>query len=324
MGLLLSCRELSKSYGGRALFTGITLGLYEGDRVGMFGPNGAGKSTFLKTLAGIEQPDDGAIEVRRGVRVGYVAQQDVFAEETPRAELERFLRERKGETHDVHIQAAITLTQIGFSDEAAADDGGGPHSPETPIATLSGGWRKRLALARALALEPDLLLLDEPTNHLDLEGIQWLESLLKGARFSFLVVTHDRYFLENVTTRVMEINPIFKGGYLAVPGTYSDFLERREPVLEAQEKEQQAMKMQVAEEIAWLKRGPKAQRNKNKSRIKDAHDLIETTRKPATAPPPIRQWISNSRRPSARRASCSPPTRWSRRCATRRGKSSTR
>lgn len=276
MGLLLSCRELTRSHGGRALFSEITLGLYDGDRVGMFGPNGAGKSTFLKTLAGIEPPDSGAIELRRGIRVGYVAQQDAFLADTPRAELQRVLREMKLEEHDLHTRAAITLTQIGFSDETAADDGGGPHTPETPIATLSGGWRKRLALARALSQEPDLLLLDEPTNHLDLEGIEWLENLLQAAKFAFLVVTHDRYFLENVTTRVIEINPIFKDGYLAVPGTYSDFLERREPVLEAQEKEQQAMKTQVAEEIAWLKRGPKAQRNKNKSRIKDAHDLIET------------------------------------------------
>ena len=133
------------------------------------------------------------------------------------------------------------------------------------------GW----ALARQLVLKPELLLLDEPTNHLDVEGILWLENLLKGANFAFLVVTHDRYFLDSVTTRIIEINPIFADGYLSVPGTYSDFLERREPVLEAQEKEQQALKMKVKEEIAWMRRGPKAQRNKNKSRYKDAEALIK-------------------------------------------------
>ena len=255
MALLVSSRDLGKSFGPRLLFTGITLGLYDGDRVGMFGPNGAGKSTFLRVLAGIEEPDQGVIERRRGVRVGYVAQLDVFAEETPREELLRVLRERGGkmEEYDIHTRAAIVLTQVGFPDDPGTPGAGGVHGADTAIAALSGGWRKRLALARELVLEPELLLLDEPTNHLDLEGILWLEGLLKNAPFAFLVVTHDRYFLENVTTRVMEINPVFEGGYLAVPGTYSDFLERREMALEAQEKQQQAMKMQVKEEIAWLK-----------------------------------------------------------------------
>jgi ATP-binding cassette subfamily F protein uup len=268
MALLLSTQNLSKSYGPRALFQGITLGLYDGDRAGLFGPNGAGKSTLLKILAGREHADEGTIEARRGIRVGYLAQEDRFTQETPEDELLHTLAAADPhiEEHDKHTRTAITLTQLGFVDD---------HAPTVPIATLSGGWKKRLALARELVLEPDLLLLDEPTNHLDLEGIQWLENLLKGAKFAFLVVTHDRYFLDNVTTRIIELNPIFKDGYLSVPGTYSDFLERREPVLEAQLKEQQTMKMKVQEEIAWLKRGPKAQRNKNKSRIKDAHDLIQ-------------------------------------------------
>ncbi len=268
MPLLLSCQNLAKSYGHRALFAGITMGLYDGDRAGMFGPNGAGKSTFLKILADLEQPDEGTIERRKGIRIGYVAQEDRFAAGTPQEELLRTLAEEDShaEEHDKVTRTAIILTQMGFT---------GDHSPETPIAALSGGWRKRLALARRLVLGPDLLLLDEPTNHLDLEGILWLESLLKGANFAFLVVTHDRYFLDNVTTRIIEINPIFADGYLSVPGTYSDFLDRRQPVLEAQAKQQQTMKMKVQEEIAWLKRGPKAQRNKNKSRIKDAHKLFE-------------------------------------------------
>ena len=267
MALLLSTQNLAKSYGPRQLFTGITMGLYDGDRAGLFGPNGAGKSTLLKILSGREHADDGTIEARRGIRVGYVAQEDKFVGETPEEELLAALKDEHLEEHDKHTRTAIMLTQIGFVDA--------PHAPETPIASLSGGWRKRLALARELVLEPELLLLDEPTNHLDLEGILWLETLLKNASFAFLVVTHDRYFLDNVTTRIIEINPIFADGYLSVPGTYTDFLERREPVLEAQAKEQQTMKMKVKEEIAWLKRGPKAQRNKNKSRIKDAHDLIE-------------------------------------------------
>ena len=268
MALLLSCQNLAKSYGHRALFAGITLGIYDGDRAGMFGPNGAGKTTFLKILAGQEQADEGTMERRKGIRVGYVAQEDRFEGATPREELLATLarEDPHGEEHDRETRAAIILTQMGFVDD---------HAPDVAVGVLSGGWRKRLALARELVLEPELLLLDEPTNHLDLEGILWLENLLKGATFAFLVVTHDRYFLDNVTTRIIEINPIFEGGYLSVPGTYSDFLDRRQPVLEAQAKEQQTMKMQVQEEIAWLKRGPKAQRNKNKSRITDAHKLFE-------------------------------------------------
>jgi len=264
MSLLLSCQNLAKTYGSRRLFTGITMGFYEGERTGLFGPNGAGKSTLMKILAQREQPDDGTLEIRRGVKVGYLPQQDRFSADTPRNELLHALADAHLEEHERDTQIAIMLTKIGFDDH------------DVQIATLSGGWRKRLALARELILQPHLLLLDEPTNHLDLEGILWLESLLKSTNFSFVVVTHDRYFLENVTNRVIEINPMFTEGYLSVPGTYSDFLERRDVVLEAQAKQEQTLKQQVKKEIDWLRRGPKAQRNKNKSRIKDAHEKIDS------------------------------------------------
>lgn len=264
MALLASCQNISKTYGVRALFSGITLGLYDGERCGMFGPNGAGKSTLLKILAGREQPDEGTIEGRRGVRVGYLPQEDRFTEETAQAEMLKALAGEPIEEHDKLTRAATTLTLIGFEDHNVG------------VATLSGGWRKRLALARQLVLEPDLLLLDEPTNHLDLEGILWLEVLLKNARFAYVVVTHDRYFLDNVTNRIIEVNPMYADGYLSVPGTYTDFLSRREVVLEAQAKAEQTLKMKVQGEVAWLRRGPKARRGKSKSRIKDAHEMIGT------------------------------------------------
>jgi ATP-binding cassette subfamily F protein uup len=264
MALLLSCQNIAKAYGSRELFEGITLGLYEGERCGMFGPNGAGKSTFLKILAGREQPDEGTLEARRGVRVGYLAQEDRFTAETAQEELIGALAKEHGDEHDKLTRVAIVLSKVGFEDH------------DVRVETLSGGWRKRLALARELLMEPDLLLLDEPTNHLDLEGILWLEKMLKGSSFAYVVVTHDRYFLENVTNRVIEINRVYGDGYLSVPGTYADFLERREVVLEAQAKEQQALQQKVKGEIAWLRRGPKARRTKAKSRIEDAHELIET------------------------------------------------
>ncbi|MGN6367336.1 MAG: ABC-F family ATP-binding cassette domain-containing protein [Phycisphaerae bacterium] len=270
MGLLLSCQNLSKSYSARALFEGITLGLYEGERCGMFGPNGAGKSTFLKILAGREHADEGTIEARRGVKVGYLAQEDRFTAETPRQELLGALRGnsefrvQNSEVDEVEAETrvAIVLSKVGFEDH------------EVKIATLSGGWRKRLAIARELLLEPDLLLLDEPTNHLDLEGILWLEKLLNSSKFAYVVITHDRYFLENVTNRVIEINRIFSEGFLSVPGTYSDFLERREEVLAAQAKEQEALENRARAEIAWLRRGPKAQRRKSKFRLGDAEKVF--------------------------------------------------
>ncbi|HVS71644.1 MAG TPA: ABC-F family ATP-binding cassette domain-containing protein [Phycisphaerae bacterium] len=282
MPLLLSAQNLAKSFSGRRLFSGITLGLYDGERIGMFGPNGAGKSTFLKILAGRELPDEGALEARRGVRVGYLPQEDRFEKATPEEELVHALRDEHAghlEAHEKHTRAAIILTKIGFG-----LDGAPPMDAD--LRTLSGGWRKRAALARELVKQPHLLLLDEPTNHLDLEGIEWLERFLNSGAAggsgggngggAFLVVTHDRYFLENVTSRVIEINPLFTGGFLSVAGNYDEFLERRQVVLEAQAKEQQSLSERVKEEIAWLRRGPKAQRTKNKSRIKDAHALIST------------------------------------------------
>jgi len=264
MALLLSCQNIAKSYGVRPLFTGITMGLYEGERCGMFGPNGAGKSTFLKILAQREQPDEGTLESRRGVTVGYVAQEDKFTAETAHDELFAALEDARIEEHEKYTRVAIMLTKVGFDD------------PDVLVATLSGGWRKRLALARELLRKPDLLLLDEPTNHLDLAGILWLEDLLKNSQFAYVVVTHDRYFLENVTNRVIEINRMYAEGYLSVPGTYTDFLDRREVVLAAQQKEQQSLQNKVRGEIEWLKRGPKARRTKAKSRIDDAHAMIDT------------------------------------------------
>ena len=221
--------------------------------------------------------DAGTIEARRGVRVGYLAQEDKFVAETAREEMLAALqtsevgggkqeaRSKKQEVDPVEAETrvAIALSKVGFEDH------------EVKIATLSGGWRKRLAIARELLLEPDLLLLDEPTNHLDLEGILWLEKLLNSSKFAYVVITHDRYFLENVTNRVIEINGVFAEGFLSVPGNYSDFLERRETVLAAQEKEQQALQNLARKEVAWLRRGPKARRGKSKARIEDAHELLE-------------------------------------------------
>jgi len=262
MALLLSCQGLAKTY-QRPLFDGLTLGLYEGQHIGLIGPNGSGKSTLLKLLAGLETPDGGTLTRRRELRLAYVPQEDSFPEAaTPASVLEAALADAAHlDEHDRQTQAAILLTQMDFPDFTQ------------DVATLSGGWRKRLAIARALVTDPELLLLDEPTNHLDLEGIYWLEKLLATARFATLVVSHDRYLLENMTTRIIEINRTYPEGFYAVDGTYSDFLLRREDFLAGQASRQEAMENTMRREAEWLKRGPKARTTKAKYRIDAAARL---------------------------------------------------
>lgn len=276
MALLLSCESLAKSYHHRELFTGITLGVYDEERIGLIGPNGSGKSTFLKILAGLEEQDSGQITRRRDLKLGYVPQQDLFAPgATPRSVLSEALQKDGGAGHlgeqEQETRVAILLTRMGFTED------------EKLVATLSGGWQKRLAIARALITEPNLLVLDEPTNHLDLEGVLWLEKILanpreigmSGGSFASILVSHDRYFLDNLPTRIVEINRAFPEGFYSVPGSYSEFLERREEFMAAQAEQQQTLQERVKKEIAWLRRGPKARRTKNKSRILDAHTAID-------------------------------------------------
>ena len=263
MALLLSCESLTKSYGPRTLFQGISFGLDDQERTGLIGPNGSGKSTLLKLLGGIEAPDEGEIVTRRNLRLEYVAQEDDFPEN---ATVEQVLVDAMAsmpiDEHDRIARASVLLGKIGFED------------PDRPAGVLSGGWKKRLSIARALVRDPDILLLDEPTNHLDLEGILWLERLLKTSSFACLVVSHDRYFLENVTNRVIELNRAFPEGFFSVNGTYSDFLEKREGFLVAQAAQQTALASRVRREIEWLKRGAKARTTKAKGRIESANRMM--------------------------------------------------
>ncbi len=263
MALLLSCESLSKSYGARPLFSGITLHFSDGERIGLIGPNGAGKSTLLKILGGAETSDGGSITAKRQLRMAYLPQHDTFpAGLTVQEVVTEALVGEGGDEHEHATRAAVLLGKIGFDDF------------DQPADALSGGWRKRLALARVLIQKPDLLLLDEPTNHLDVEGILWLEELLADAPFAFLLVSHDRYFLENVTNRVIELNRAYAEGFFSVNGAYSQFLEKREEYLEAQASTEQSLAGQVRREIEWLQRGAKARRTKAKGRIEDANRMI--------------------------------------------------
>ena len=262
--VLLSCENLGKAYGSRPLFEGLSFTLFKGDHVGLVGPNGAGKSTLLKILAGAEESDEGVRAVRKGVRIGYVPQDPVFA---PGKSVEEVVLEGMADiaTHDEyekHVRASLALGKAGFNDGTVATD------------VLSGGWRKRLAIAVELAREPDVLLLDEPTNHLDVEGILWLEELLREEPEAFVVVSHDRYFLENITKRMLELNRAYANGLLEVNGTYSDLLERRDEVLRNEASYQETLANLVRREMEWLRRGPKARTTKSKARIQNAERLI--------------------------------------------------
>jgi ATP-binding cassette subfamily F protein uup len=260
--LLLGCQELAKAYGARTLFEGLSFGIFEGDGVCLVGPNGSGKSTVLKILAGLETPDRGVRSVRSGVRVGYVPQDPTFAagqtvEEVVLAALSHVEADQRPG------RVARALGRAGFDDGAVAVD------------TLSGGWQKRLAIARELAAEPDVLLMDEPTNHLDVDGILWLETLLEERARAFLVVSHDRYFLERVATRVLELDRAYPDGLFSADGTYSEFLARRDEFLRGQAAYEESLANLVRREIAWLRRGAKARSTKAKGRIREAGRLID-------------------------------------------------
>jgi ATP-binding cassette subfamily F protein uup len=263
MTVLLSSQGLAKAYGPRPLFTDIGLDLRAGERVGLIGPNGSGKSTLLRILAGVELPDSGAVNVRRTARVGHLGQEEVLdPNQTVHEVLTDALRDDPREAYERATQVGITLGKVGFV------------NGEQKAGSLSGGWRKRLAIARELVRRPDLLLLDEPTNHLDLEGILWLEELLQDASFAYVVVSHDRYFLENVTNQVVELDRIYPDGYFRVAGTYSDFLDRRAEFLAGQARQEQGLASKVRRETEWLRRGARARTGKSSSRTLEAGRLI--------------------------------------------------
>jgi ATP-binding cassette subfamily F protein uup len=265
MAVLLSAESLTKSYTSRPLFEGLSFTVSEGDHVGLVGPNGSGKSTLLKILAGVEEPDSGARSMRKGVRVGYVPQDPVFA---PGKTVEEVLLDALHDDHtlDEHEKfgrVSVALGKTGFLENDVRSE------------VLSGGWRKRLAIAQQLVREPDILLLDEPTNHLDVEGILWLESMLKSEPEAFVVVSHDRYFLENITKRMLELNRAYPSGLLQTVGTYSDLLEKRDEVLRNEAAYQETLQNLVRREMEWLRRGAKARTTKAKARIQNAERLIE-------------------------------------------------
>jgi ATP-binding cassette subfamily F protein uup len=260
--LLVSCQAVSQAFGSTPLFEALSLGIFEGDHVGLVGPNGSGKTTLVRILAGLEPPTSGTRTARRRLRVGYVPQDPEFAPgATAASVLKDALVEQQLDEHERDGRVAVALGRAGFARGSQAVD------------TLSGGWKKRLAIVRSLVGEPELLLLDEPTNHLDLEGILWLEELLPREPEAFVAVSHDRYFLEAVAGRVIELNRAFAEGLFDVHGPYSRYLEKKDELLAGQAAYQESLRNRVRGELVWLSRKARARTRKAQARIDEAGRL---------------------------------------------------
>ncbi len=272
MAAVLTARDLSKTYGTRSLFSDVALALEERERLALIGPNGSGKSTLLKIIAGLESPDEGVVSFQKGARAAYVAQADVFPDGSTvltaitgalHAARKAGLTPHLHDDYEADLAAEMVLGRLNFDNW------------EQPTASLSGGQRKRLSVARALSGEPDVLLLDEPTNHLDVEGIEWLETLLTGIGVASIVVTHDRTLLESTASRIVELSRAYPRGTFSVDGNYSEFLRRKSEFLDGQAQQEKSLANQVREDIRWLSRGAQARRTKSKSRIDASYERID-------------------------------------------------
>ncbi len=265
MSPLIGIHDISKSFGAKILFENIRFGIEAGERIGLIGPNGAGKSTLLKILAGKIKPDTGSLSYQRGLKIGFLEQVIVYQDDSTVQEtiLEGLTHLHKT-TEDWEREALAQKYMAKLS-----------LNPEAKMSTLSGGWKKRVALAREWVKQPDLLLLDEPTNHLDVESVLWIEDFLAHAPFATLTVTHDRLFLQRISNRILELDRRNPGGLLSIQGSYADYLEIKEQHLNAQQQREAILKNTLRRETEWLRRGPKARTTKQQARIDRAYELQE-------------------------------------------------
>ncbi len=264
MSILVTAHLLSKSFAARPLFSGLTFTIESGDRIGLIGPNGAGKSTLLRIIASQISPDDGSLSFQRGFKIGFLEQVPQFESD---ASIHSTIMEGTDDPYDWENMAA--------AEEYIAKLELDRFAPETLITKLSGGWRKRVALGRELLRKPDLLLLDEPTNHLDVESILWLEDFLAKAPYATVTITHDRLFLQRVSTRILELDRRNAGGLLNIQGDYSNYLEVKDQMMQAQERREVILKNTLRRETEWLRRGAKARTTKQEARIQ-RHGKLES------------------------------------------------
>lgn len=286
MASFLQIENLTKSYGDRLLFADVTFGINEGDKIGLIAKNGMGKTTLLRCIAGQESVDSGTVTFTSGLRMGFLEQSPQLDEnltvteaclqaDSAVTQAIRTYEEALASGDDARIAAASEamdaanawdyedrlrqmLSQLGITDL------------NKPVGQLSGGQRKRVALAKVILEEPQLVLLDEPTNHLDIESIEWLESFLQRSRVALLMVTHDRYFLDRVCTRIIEID---RGQIFSYEGNYDNYLRRRRERIEAMTAELAKVKNTLRREQEWMNRQPQARAGKAKFRIDNFYDL---------------------------------------------------
>jgi len=274
VSILLTAKRLGHAFGARPLFDSVSFTISDGDRIGLIGPNGAGKSTLLAILAGKLTPDHGELVPRAELRVSHLSQVPRFElDDTARDVVRRALAgQREGERpRELEWQAEAKLEET----LSKLDLSGPRGEADTRVQNLSGGQQKRVALAAELALDPDLLLLDEPTNHLDVESIEWLERLLETSSFATVTITHDRYFLQRVSRRILELDRRNEDGLLDVAGDYATYLDRKQEILESQQKLEQSLRNTLRRETEWLRRGPAARTTKQTARIDRAKDLAQ-------------------------------------------------
>lgn len=255
---ILNAEKINKTYGEKELFDCITLGVNDGDKIGVIGVNGTGKSTFLKIIAGVEFPDEGKIVKGRNVTIEYLPQTPTFLEDD--TIISYVVRGKKNSSE---AQAKSILNRLGITD------------CDADINTLSGGQKKRIALARVLVEPAEVLILDEPTNHLDNDMVIWLEDYIKKFKGELIIVTHDRYFLDNVTNRIVELD---KGKLYGYDTNYSGFLElktQREDMARATEAKRANI---LRTELEWIRRGCKARSTKQQARIDRFEDMKEASR----------------------------------------------
>lgn len=248
----LQLENLTKSHGDRMIFADVTFGINQGDKIALIAKNGTGKTTLLRCIAGVESPDSGKITPTAGLKIG-------FLEQTPALPSDATVGEFVGNNE----RLKRLLTQMEVFD------------PEAVISTLSGGQRKRLALAKVIADDPDLLILDEPTNHLDIPTIEWLEGYLSRSKVTLLMVTHDRYFLDRVCDKIIEID---RADLYVYEGNYANFLRRRKERIDGMASELAKVKNILRKEQDWMNRQPQARAGKAQYRIDAFHDLKKRAR----------------------------------------------
>ncbi|MDF2723049.1 MAG: transporter related, partial [Paenibacillus sp.] len=311
---IFTAERLSKSYGMKTLFDHISVSIQDGEKVGLIGVNGTGKSTLLQIIAGTEQPDEGTLSYRNGITIEYLPQnpaiddnstvlEHIFSGSSPlmrllrdyetaiarleqgdaSPELQRRMLELSGrmdaaDAWQAQTQAKRILSKLGITEYDAL------------MGTLSGGKRKRVALAGALIRPADLLILDEPTNHIDTDSVDWLEQHLAKSKSALFMITHDRYFLDRVAERIIELD---HGKLYGYTGNYSVFLEQKAERMLAQQATEEKRQNLLRRELAWIRRGAKARSTKQKARIERFEKLQDAA--PEAAPADMDMALSGAR-----------------------------